>query len=65
MNQGILPVLVHFLAVAGGLFVLWSFVGRMRELPVGTRATAALLAGAVSVIVTLVGSEVIRLLASG
>jgi hypothetical protein len=65
MPEGILPALLNGIAVAGGLFVLWSLIGRMRELPAGTRASAAIFAGVVAVIVTLVVTTTIRALASG
>jgi hypothetical protein len=53
MDQYAVSALVNGLAVAAGLFVLWSFVGRIRHTPVASRALAALIAGAVSAVITL------------
>lgn len=65
MTQDLIQALVNFVAVAGGLFVLWSFVGRMRELPVSTRAGFAVIAGVVSAIATLVITWIIGASTSG
>lgn len=65
MTQVLIQALVNFVAVAGGLFVLWSLVGRMRELPVSTRAGFAAVAGVVSASATLVIAWIIRATASG
>jgi hypothetical protein len=48
MSQDILQSLINGVAVTFGLFVLWSFVGKMRELAPATRFQYALIAGVVS-----------------
>ena len=59
MTQVLVQAVVNFAAVAGGLFVLWSLVGGMRELPVGTRAGFAAVAGVVSAVATLAISWIV------
>lgn len=54
MSQYIVPSLTNGLAVALGLFALWSFVGGMKNLPAGARGTWAVVAGVVSAVVTFV-----------
>jgi uncharacterized membrane protein len=54
MSAYIVPSLTNGLAVALGLFVLWSFVGGMKKLPASTRGTWAVVAGIVSAVVTFV-----------
>lgn len=56
MSQYILPALVNGIAVTAGLFVLWSVVGGMRQLSAGDRFRWALVAGAVSTVLTFVVS---------
>ena len=59
MTQVLVQAVVNFAAVAGGLFVLWSLVGGMRELPVGTRAGFAVVAGVVSAVATFAISWIV------
>jgi hypothetical protein len=54
MSQYLLPSLLNGGLVALGLFALWSFATGMREVPPGTRATYAIIAGAISAVVGLV-----------
>ena len=54
MTQYILDALMNGVLVALGLFVLWSFVGRMRDVEAGTRLGWASVAGAVSFAATLI-----------
>ena len=56
MSQFILPSLANGIAVTAGLFALWSVVGGMRQLPAGDRFRWALVAGAVSTVLTFVVS---------
>jgi hypothetical protein len=62
MTQIVLPALLNGVLVAGGLFILWSFVSRMRDASRSARARAALFAGAAAVAVTLVATAAIRAL---
>jgi hypothetical protein len=50
MSQYLLPSILNGGLVALGLFALWSFVTGMRELPAGTRATYAVIAGVISAV---------------
>ena len=59
-SQDFIQVLINFVAVAGGLFVLWSFVGGMRELPVATRAGFAAVAGVFAAVATIVVTWIVR-----
>jgi hypothetical protein len=54
MSQYLLPSILNGGIVALGLIALWSFVTRMRELPAATRATYAVIAGAISAVVGFV-----------
>jgi len=54
MSQYILPSVTNGVAVTIGLFVLWSLVGGMKSLPVGTRAGWAGFAGLISAIASFV-----------
>ena len=54
MTQYILPSVTNGVAVTVGLFVLWSLVGGMKQLPAGTRAGWAGLAGLISAIAAFV-----------
>lgn len=54
MSQYILPSLINGVVVAAGLFVLWSLVGGMKQLPAGTRVGWAALAGVVSAVAAFV-----------
>lgn len=63
--QDFIQVLINFAAVAGGLFVLWSLVGRMRELPVAARAGFAAIAGAFAAFATLVATWIVRSTTAG
>ena len=63
--QDFTQALINFIAVAGGLFILWSFVGRMRELPAATRAGFAVIAGMVSAVATLVVAWIIGAATTG
>ena len=65
MTQDLMQAAASFVAVAGGLFVLWSLFGRMRDLPVSTRAGFAAVAGTVSAIATLVVTWIVRGTTSG
>lgn len=62
MTEIVLAALFNGALVAGGLFILWSFVSGMRHASRGARARAALLAGAAAVAVTLVATAAIRAL---
>ena len=57
MSQYLFPSLINGFLVALGLFALWSFVTRMRELPPGTRATYAIIAGAISAVFGFVATS--------
>lgn len=59
MSQYIVPSLTNGLAVALGLFALWSFVGGMKNLPASTRGTWAVIAGVVSAAITFVVTSAI------
>lgn len=54
MSENIVQALIDGVAVAGGLFVLWSLVGRMKTKPASERFQYALLAGVVSAVVMFV-----------
>jgi hypothetical protein len=64
-SQDLIQILINFVAVAGGLFVLWSFVGRMRELPIGTRAGFAATAGGFAAVATLIVTWIVRASTAG
>ncbi len=55
-----IQAVINFIAVAGGLFVLWSLVGPMRQQSVGARAGFAAIAGAFAAVATIVVTWVIR-----
>ena len=54
MTQYIADALMNGVLVALGLFALWSFVGRMREVETVTRLGWATVAGIFSAVVTIV-----------
>lgn len=62
MTPNVLPALLNGVFVASGLFILWSFVSGMRHASTGARARAALFAGLVAVVVTLVATAAIQTL---
>jgi hypothetical protein len=59
MTQYIADALINGVLVALGLFALWSFVGRMRDLPAAARLGWAAVAGGVSFVVTLIVPQII------
>ena len=54
MTQYIADALMNGVLVALGLFALWSFVGRMREMTAAPRLGWAAVAGGVSFVATLI-----------
>ena len=59
MSQDIVQSLINCVAVTGGLFVLWSLVGRMKMQPAATRFGYALMAGVISSVVLFVVRQMI------
>lgn len=64
-SQDLIQAIINFAAVAGGLFVLWSLVGPMRELPVGTRAGFAAVAGVFAAVATVVVTWIVQASTAG
>ncbi|GLQ57923.1 hypothetical protein [Devosia nitrariae] len=59
MSEYMVPSLTNGLAVALGLFALWSFVPSMKKLGLGFRAGAAIVAGAVSAVAAFLVTSLI------
>ncbi len=54
MTEDIVQPLINGVAVTAGLYILWSFIGRMADTPRSVRFQFALLAGVLSALVHFV-----------